>query len=204
MKVGFGLYRRGNKRVLDVATKRKRVAWCREHAGRVAWWRQRGYADVHYWYLPRTRAEVPGTAAKGSVYRTRSEGGAPQFHGRKGTGYKQGRRVGVWGVLAGDTLSVAFLPAGRITGKGHATMVRKYYKHWASEYKGVFHDGETALHSPPAQAAYSAVGAPPIPLILTPSRTRGRCSMGGWRQRSRVGGRGRRPFGGAFGMPCVG
>ena len=62
--------------------------------------------------------------------------------------------------MAGDTLSVAFLPAGRITGKGHATMVRKYYKHWASEYKGVFHDGETALHSPPAQAAYSAVGAP--------------------------------------------
>ena len=66
----------------------------------------------------------------------------------------------MWDVLLEDTLSVAFLPAGRITGKGHATMVRKYYKHWASEYKGVFHDGETALHSPPAQAAYSAVGAP--------------------------------------------
>ena len=32
--------------------------------------------------------------------------------------------------------------------------------HWASEYKAVFHDGEGALHSPAAKAAYSAVGVP--------------------------------------------
>ena len=39
-------------------------------------------------------------------------------------------------------------------------MVHKYYEQWASEYTAVFHDGEGALHSPAAKAAYSAVGVP--------------------------------------------
>ena len=50
------------------------------------------------------------------------------------------------------------LPAGRIKGKSHATMVRRHYGRWASECMAVFHGGETALHSPPAKAAYAAVG----------------------------------------------
>ena len=83
---------------------------------------------------------------------------SPKFHGGRGAGYKQGRRVGVWGFVASGRLFVAFLPAGRISGASHAKLVRRFYRQWAASSQAVFHDGEKALHSPPARAAYKAAG----------------------------------------------
>ena len=159
--LGYGLHRLRNKRALDPATKKKRVQWAREHAGRrPAWWTNRGFADAHYWYLPRTAAEAAATSSKSSVYRKRTEGANPKFHGRRVTEYKQGRRVGIWGVLGSEGLSVAFLPAGRITGESHAAIVRRYYASWVGGCPAVFHDGERALHGPAPKAAYRSVGVP--------------------------------------------
>ena len=53
---------------------------------------------------------------------------------------------------------MAFLPGGRVAGASHASIVRKYYGRWAGQCPVVFHDGERALHSPPAKAAYATVG----------------------------------------------
>jgi len=156
--LGYALHRLSGKRALDGATKRKRVEWAREHSARRAvWWRNRGYADAHYWYLPRSRAEAAGTASTRAVYRKKGEGAQPKFHGGKGTGYKQGRKVGVWGVLTCEGLYVAFLPGGRVSGASHAKVVRRYYGRWAGSCQAVFHDGEKALHSPAAKAAYESV-----------------------------------------------
>ena len=158
-RLGYSLCRLSPKRVLDSASKRKRVTWALEHsARRPVWWRRRAYADAHFWYLPRTRAEASGNASPRAIYRKAREGKSPKFHGGKGTGYKQGRRLGVWGVLTAEGFSVAFLPAGRVSGSSHASLVRKYYGRWAGQCPVVFHDGERALHSPPAMAAYAAVG----------------------------------------------
>jgi len=158
-RLGYSIHRLANKRVLDAKTKRKRVAWARARSARRAvWWQNRGYADAHYWYLPRTRAEAAGTTNARAIYRKHGEGQDPKFHGGKGASYKQGRRVGIWGLLTREKLSVAFLPAGRICGSSHATVVRRYYWQWASECQCVFHDGEKALHSPPAKEAYAEVG----------------------------------------------
>ena len=60
--------------------------------------------------------------------------------------------------LTADGLSVAFLPAGRITGASHAALVRRYYGSWAGECPVVFHDGEKALHGPEPKVAYHKVG----------------------------------------------
>ena len=135
------------------------MTWALEHSARRAvWWRNRAFADAHYWYLPRSRAEASGNASPRAIYRKAAEGKSPKFHGGKGTGYKQGRRLGVWGVLTAEGLSVAFLPGGRVSGSSHASIVRKYYGRWAGQCPVVFHDGERALHSPPAMSAYAAVG----------------------------------------------
>ena len=164
-RLGYALHRLSPKRVLDAASKRKRLAWARKHsARRPVWWRNRAYADAHYWYLPRSRSEVAGSASTKAVYRKRAEGKGPQFHGGKGTGYQQGRRVGVWGVLTSERLSVVFLPEGRVSGASHAGVVRRYYARWASDRQGVFHDGERALHSPAAKEAYASAGAPCLKL----------------------------------------
>jgi transposase len=64
----------------------------------------------------------------------------------------------VWGFVASGRLFVAFLPAGRISGASHAKLVRRFYRQWAASSQAVFHDGEKALHSPPARAAYKAAG----------------------------------------------
>ena len=48
--------------------------------------------------------------------------------------------------LTADGLSIAFLPAGRITGASHAALVRRYYGSWAGECPVVFHDGEKVAH----------------------------------------------------------
>ena len=158
-RLGYSLCRLSPKRALDSATKRKRMTWALEHSARRAvWWRNRAFADAHYWYLPRSRAEASGNASPRAIYRNAAEGKSPKFHGGKGTGYKQGRRLGVWGVLTAEGLSVAFLPGGRVSGSSHASIVRKYYGRWAGQCPVVFHDGERALHSPPARSAYAAVG----------------------------------------------
>ena len=49
-------------------------------------------------------------------------------------------------------------PGGLVSGASHASMVRKYYGRWAGQCPAVFHDGERALHSPPAMSAYASVG----------------------------------------------
>ena len=53
---------------------------------------------------------------------------------------------------------MALLPGGRVSGSSHASIVRKYYGRWAGQCPVVFHDGERALHSPPAKSAYATVG----------------------------------------------
>ena len=105
-----------------------------------------------------SRAALSALVSKKSIYRKGGEGSDSRFHGRRGTEYKQGRRVGVWGVLTSEGLSVAFLAAGRINGEAHAALVRRYYRSWAGECQAVFHDGEKALHGPAPKAAYQKVG----------------------------------------------
>ena len=45
-----------------------------------------------------------------------------------------------------------------VSGASHAGVVRRYYARWAGDRQGVFHDGEQALHSPPAKEAYAGAG----------------------------------------------
>ena len=89
-RLGYALYRLNKKRVLDGASKRKRTEWAQEHAGRrPVWWQNRAYADAHYWYLPRSRAEAAATTSQKAIYRKKSEGKMPKFHGGRGAGYQQ-------------------------------------------------------------------------------------------------------------------
>ena len=144
---GYWLPKLIQKRVLDKATKRKRVAWSRcaslvvkcsgalvpriyfvlsdrvdldeEH------WEDRGYGDGHYWHVARDAAEMAGVAGakKGPVYRKSSEKNDPRFHGGSQGVYAQGRRVGVFGILrvrdGAGRLHTAFLGGdkARINGK---------------------------------------------------------------------------------------
>ena len=159
--LGYKVYRRGPKKVLPPRTKKRRVQWAEDHKKRTrTWWRNRGFADGHYWYLPFRGSAV---RVKGSsVLRKKGEGKAPKHQGGKAGGYKQGRRVGVWGVLTRDGLRVTFLPKGRLTGATHAATVRKKYGAWAGWTQGVVHDGERALWAPAAKAAYTVVGVPAL------------------------------------------
>ena len=151
--------------VLDKATKNKRLAWCAEYEYRTAtFWENRAFADAHYFVLPRTRSEAAGKKLGGKVLRKKGEGGDPRFHGRKGTGYKQGWRLGVFGILAKGRLSVAFMDPGRISGERHSMMVRQNYRRWAGDLQGVYHDGERALWSKKAKEAYAAVQVTSLPL----------------------------------------
>ena len=98
---------------------------------------------------------MSGARRKGRVLRKKNEGSATWCQGRDGTGYKQGVRVGVFGVLSKSRLlCVAFLPEGRITGTTHAALVKKHYKQWAGKCVAVMHDGEKAFHTKIATEAY--------------------------------------------------
>jgi len=162
--LGYKVYRRGPKKVLPPATKKRRVQWAEDHKKRTrTWWRNRGFTDGHYWYLAWSRSHAATVRVRGStVLRRKGQGKAPKRQGAKSGGYKQGRRVGVWGVLTRDGLRVIFLPKGRLTGATHATTVRKKYGAWAGWTQGVVHDGERALWAPAAKAAYTAVGVPAL------------------------------------------
>ena len=162
--LGYKVYRRGPKKVLSTTTKKRRLQWAAEHKKRTrTWWHNRGFADGHYWYLPWSRSDAATVRVRGStVLRKRGQGAAPKHQGAKAGGYKQGKRVGVWGVLTRDGLRVTFLPKGRLTGATHATTVRKKHSAWAGWTQGVVHDGERALWAPAAKAAYSAVGVPAL------------------------------------------
>ena len=162
--LGYSVYKRGSKKVLSTRTKKLRVKWAQEHEARTpVWWKNRGFADGHFWFHPRSRLEASTPRPKGSsVLRKRGEGAAPKHQGGKGSAYKQGKRIGVWGVLTTEGLRVAFLPKSRLTGAIHASTVRKHYAAWAGWAQGIVHDGERALWAPAAKRAYKEAGVPPL------------------------------------------
>ena len=116
--------------------------------------------------LPRTRSEAAAKKNQGGkILRKKHEGGDPRFHGRKGTGYKQGVRLGVFGILAHGRLRVAFMEDGRVSGDSHSRLVRQMYARWGgADLQGIFHDGERALWSKKSKAAYDAVDVTPLAL----------------------------------------
>ena len=159
--LGYKVYRRGSKKVLSKRTKKLRLKWAEEHEARTRlWWRNRGYADGHYWYMP-WKASAPRPKGT-SVLRKKGQGAAPKHQGGKGGEYKQGKRIGVWGVLTTKGLGIFFLPKGRLTSAVHAATVQKRYAAWAGWAQGIVHDGERALWAPAAKRAYEDVGLPPM------------------------------------------
>ena len=167
--LGYSLCRRGSKKVLSRRVKKLRLKWAASHEARTrVWWKNRGFADGHYWYLPRTRAEAAAPHARGtSVLRKKGEGQAPKHQGGSRGGYKQGKKVGVWGVLTMDGLRVHFLPKGKLTAAVHTRTVRRMYPAWAGWTQGVVHDGERALWAPAPKKAYADLD---IPALKNPHR----------------------------------
>ena len=111
--------------------------------------------------------------------------------------------------LTADGLSIAFLPAGRITGASHAALVRRYYGSWAGECPVVFHDGEKALHGPEPKAAYHKVGVecatfPPYSPDLNPIENVWGMLNNRLEPRSRRDGNGRRRSSAVSGTPWHG
>jgi len=158
---GYRLPKLVNRRVLDKATKRKRVAWATTHQGHdVQYWKRRGFGDAHFWHLARTAAELEACrgAKQKPVYRTKKEAGDPRFHGGKKGVYKQGRRVGIFGVLAGKVLRVAWLPGGKLNGKTFSAVMRKNGRAWLKNREALILDGEGCLHGKAAEAALEEVG----------------------------------------------
>jgi hypothetical protein len=92
-----------NKRALGDSEKLKRLEYVKKHKRKtVAYWKRRVFGDAKFWHLSRTPGELAAQVAqRGRIYRKKSEVGDPRFHGGKAGTYKQGRRVGVFGVLDG-------------------------------------------------------------------------------------------------------
>jgi transposase len=156
-----------NKRALDNSTKKKRVKWAEEHAKFGAdFWKRRAYGDGHSWYMPRNLSELQSLQGKaGAIYRKKNESKDPRFHGRPGsTSYKQGRKVGVFGVLTADKLAVSFIPDGTLRGSSFATIVRKGFPTWLNGRRNVVLDGERSMHGKCAKDALKDVKKKVMPL----------------------------------------
>ena len=152
---GFFLPALVNKRRLDKATKKKRVAYAEENGEcEVKHWKARGYGDAKFWHLARTASELASQeSGKGRVYRKKKERKDPRFHGGKKGTYKQGRKVGLFGVLVGRCLKAAWLPGGKLNGKTFAGVVRKHFPKWLKGREAVILDGEGCMHGKAAAAA---------------------------------------------------
>jgi hypothetical protein len=154
-RAGYWLPALINKRVLGKADKKKRLEFVEKFGGKtVAYWRRRGFGDAKFWYLARTEGELAAAAAKkGRVYRKKSEAGDPRFHGGKAGTYQQGKRVGVFGVLAGGVLKVAFLKRGRLNAGNFAAVTTKNFRIWLAGRAALVLDGEKCMHGTKATEA---------------------------------------------------
>jgi len=152
---GFFLPALVNKRRLDKATKKKRLAYAEEKGGLAEkHWFARGYGDAKFWHLARTASELASQeSSKGRVYRKKKERKDPRFHGGKKGTYTQGRKVGVFGVLVGGRLKAAWIPHGKLNGKTFSGIVRRHFPKWLKGREAVILDGEGCLHGKAAVAA---------------------------------------------------
>ena len=109
--------------------------------------------------MARTESELASQeSSKGRVYRKKKERKDPRFHGGKKGTYKQGRRVGVFGVLVGQRLKAAWIPGGRLTGETFSGIVRKHSPKWLKGREAVVLDGEGCMHGKAAVAALGDAG----------------------------------------------
>ena len=162
-EAGYWLPKLVNRRVLDSANKRARVAYATEHRGHdVGYWKRRGYGDAHFWHLARTKSELEaGRGAKQKpVYRTKKEGKDPRFHGGKKGVYKQGKRVGLFGMMVHGKLHTAWIPMAKFNGTTFAGIVRRHFSTWAEGRAAVVLDGEKCMHGGLATAALTEAGVP--------------------------------------------
>ena len=105
----------------------------------------------------RTQKGLSGDAIC-QVYRKASEKDDPRFHeGKKGV-YKQGRRVGIFGILADGKLTYAWFDEAKCDGKGFAKLMRQRGAGWGVDKGLLALDGEKALHTKEAAAAVRGCG----------------------------------------------
>ena len=157
---GYSLPALVNKRRLDKATKKKRVDYAVEKGALpVKHWTARGYGDAKFWHLARDESELASQESrKGRVYRKKKERKDPRFHGGTKGSYKQGKRVGIFGVLVGKRLHAAWIPGGRLNAATFSGIVRKHFKKWLRGRAAVLLDGEGCMHGGAAEAALDDAG----------------------------------------------
>jgi len=185
---GYKLPKLTARRVLDTKTKKKRVTYAEARLHHLAaFWARRAYGDAHWWHLPRTVAELVASrgATKGRVYRKPSEKDDPRFHGGKTKGvYKQGERVGVFGIMADGKLHVGWFDGGKCSAKSVAAVFKRCGSAWGVEKGFLVLDGERALHAEPAASAIKDLKLEvrdrrPLHLVLRFARYWRLCRAGG-------------------------
>jgi transposase len=155
-QAGYFLPALTNKRVLGDAEKKKRLDFVKKHKNKAAaFWKRRVYGDAKFWHLARTPGELAAALAQqGRVYRKKSEASDPRFHGGKAGTYKQGRRVGLFGVLdSAGVLRVAWLKRGKMNGKNFAAVAKANFASWCDGKAALVLDGERCMHGEEAAAA---------------------------------------------------
>jgi transposase len=161
-EAGYTLPQLTNRRVLDTTTKQKRVKWCEDRLRHNAeYWGNRAFGDAHWSHVPRGAAELAAArgAAKGPVHRKKKEKDDPRFHGGEKGVFKQGRRVGLFGVLAEGVLRTVWYDGVTESADAFVEAMEKAKTRFLQAGKKVLYlDGLGAYHGPEAAAALKAAG----------------------------------------------
>ena len=165
-EAGYKLPKLIDRRVLDAGTKQKRVKWAEERLRHNSvYWGKRVFGDAHWWHIPRSAAELAAArgAAKGPVHRKPKEKDDPRFHGGKKGVFKQGRRVGLFGVLTGGVLrtvlrTVWYEGPSESAGDFVRAVEKAQAKFLQTGKKELYLDGMGSYHGAEAAAALKGAG----------------------------------------------
>jgi transposase len=138
------------------------VKWAEERLRHNSvYWGKRVFGDAHWWHIPRSAAELAAArgAAKGPVHRKPKEKDDPRFHGGKKGVFKQGRRVGLFGVLTGGVLRTVWYEGPSESAEDFVRAVEKAQaKFLQTGKKELYLDGMGSYHGAEAAAALKGAG----------------------------------------------